>query len=64
MDLEREMSTPPRLLCYAAHFTTFMQSMMILLVKNKSNYLSGLNNYRAVEISSAASKLFMGIFLK
>ena len=36
----------------------FMHSVMVPLIKNKSGNLSDLNNYRAIAISNAVSKLF------
>jgi len=36
----------------------FMQCVIIPLVKNKSGDLSDVNNYRAISISTATSKLF------
>ena len=36
----------------------FTQSVMIPLVKNKSGDLSDINNYRAIAISPALTKLF------
>ena len=35
-----------------------MQSVIVPLVKNKSGSLSDMNNYRAIAISTAFSKLF------
>jgi hypothetical protein len=36
----------------------FMQSVIVPLVKNKSGLLSDINNYRAIAVSTAVSKLF------
>jgi len=41
-----------------------MESIMIPLVKNKNGDLSDLNNYRAIAISSARSKLFEAVIEK
>ena len=43
---------------------SFMESIMIPLVKNKNGDLSDLNNYRAIAISSAMSKLFEAVIEK
>jgi len=44
--------------------TTFMQSVVIPLVKAKSGNLSDVNNYRAIAISTSLSKLFECVIVK
>jgi len=39
----------------------FMQALIILLVKSKSGGLTDANNYRAIAVSTAISKLFESI---
>jgi len=44
--------------------TSFMQSLIIPLVKNKSGDLSDLNNYRAIALSPVLSKVFENVLEK
>jgi len=37
---------------------SYMQSLIIPLIKSKSAYFTYVNNYRAIAVSTAASKLF------
>ena len=41
----------------------FMQSTIVPLVKNKSGNLSDIDNYRAIAISAAVSKVFESVIL-
>ena len=44
--------------------SSFTQSLILPLVKNKAGDLFDLNNYRAIAISPAISKLFEGVIVK
>ena len=43
---------------------SFLQSIIVLLVKNKAGDLSDLNNYRAIALSPVVSKLFEGVLAR
>jgi len=43
---------------------SFIQSIIVPLVKNKAGDLSDLNNYRAIALSPVLSKLFEGILAR
>jgi len=41
-----------------------MSSVIVPLVKNKTGDLSDVNNYRAIAVSNAVSKLFESVLLE
>ena len=50
-------------LCYGYLPESFMESVIVPVVKCKSGDLSDVNNYRAITIYTAVSKLFVSILL-
>jgi len=45
--------------CYSP--SAFISSVIVPIIKNKAGQLSGVNNYRAIAIANACSKLFESI---